>query len=582
MCFVGFSVRAAKSYSAQNGFKQSGRNDKMCSADATNMEEVFASYTSYDTGTTEVHPGDNQFSRKQAMIKKEHVQGITTAFATPNARLNGRQPWKIRVPKVWEMDRECPNAVVMTDHLDAPICMEHAPTRMFEKIMDAIIFVADNTTQVRGAMKRLVQNCVESGCGWEPYKAPMGKVGKTGNWMEVKFGDHAVARKMVSMIFNAKKEGGSGWLEGVLPPDILASTLDMISMLHEITVIGRDLKPTDQQISTFCNLCKKLHWCMVMTYPPSLTGGFYFHTMGNHASKYMRHWKTMGRDSQSSFEKNQKVANASATHTQFGGGVGSRYILPSGQEVRIIQTAVRGVMERHNRVLVRECLPHCDVQFLKTNTQAAEVDYLWKSSVPLSAAQPGGEPQPHRSSSSNSNSGESEEQPTAPARQVDQVGRLQQVDQQLAHSTATRRATRTARQPTTLPSAPTLRTSARAEERRARTGGVTGGAIPRVAPRRQRPAQEGTSAGNSASSDAATQLTQSDDQLVNAARMHTIPEECNLPGATSPAPGAKRSSSQRTPGKTAATPGTIRGRSRLRSEDATDIDAVARSLHLDE
>jgi hypothetical protein len=374
---------------------------------------------------------------------------------------------------------------------------------------------------------------------------------------------------MIKMIYDAKKNNELSWLQGVLPAGITAAAVEMIAMLHDITEIGRSMQPSQSDIDKFCLACKKIHWLFVMTWPPSFTGGFYFHTMGNHAGRYMRYWGTMGRDSNTSFEKNQKVANESATHTQFGGGWGSRFVLPDGTETRVFQTAVRGIMERHNRVLCYECLPHCDIEFLNTNTQAAEVDALWKGRIHEAVATGGsGAPVPAAGRAAATRTSQAAACPAAHGGVGDGVG----IDDNAAAAAAA--------------GAPAAADLAAGPSTRYASSLPANGQPAQPQRKSRKTSQQSSKAAKKANAVAKTTKTKKTGRARMKAVQPVLPvstEDKEQPAPTSPAPGAKRPKSARTPGS--ATPSRNKSRRTLRSEllaQEAEEESPARQLNLED
>jgi len=354
------------------------------SRDAQTMEEVYAAYTAYSVGNVVHHPA-NSGAGSNTGWARQHAK-VDQTCASKMAAMRDDEPFAgnlepgflMRVPIEWPMDRETPKAMFPIHHLCAPPCMEHAPTRIFEGIMNAIMYIA----HLNKTLEQLGQQTAGHG-GWKPVMGDK-KGQKTQGVLDAKFGDHSIPRHLVKAIYDAQHPEDAGqqpsasWLTGILPEPVERAALRQISWLHVITTIGRDPSPSHSDQLKFSELCKRLHWSVVMTYPKDFAGAYYLHCLSAHAGAYMLHWKSLARFMQSAFEKNNKQNNLAAQHSQMGGGLGSEYLMPDGQVTRFFQTATRAILERHNRLDMWAATDVCDLEWLRSEWQAIEVDMLWK------------------------------------------------------------------------------------------------------------------------------------------------------------------------------------------------------------
>jgi hypothetical protein len=284
----------------------------------------------------------------------------------------GRGDRYLRVPIRWEMDLEPEDPFIEFHHMSCPFCMEHAPTRIFEGLMEAILHCAQQ--QPKG-MKRLIGNLQASNMGWVPRK-----MRDSNAWAKVQFGQHTIPRKMVAAIYNAVQDNalGCNWLSGVLPPRLERVTMKQIADLHIITRVGRKALPNKEERQQFMDACRNLPMSIALTWPAKFTTGLYLHCLYAHGAEYMAQLKSLGRFMQSNMEKNQKIANAAMRHSQMGGGKGSIIMTHSGEMARVKQQGIQAVMERRSRALMQSYWRYCDIDWLHNNTQAQQVDRMWK------------------------------------------------------------------------------------------------------------------------------------------------------------------------------------------------------------
>lgn len=333
-----------------------------------NEEEVYAAYTAYSSSSTSrVFPGSSHWQARAATC---NFTKVVKHANSPDQTFKRDCGWLVRVPVVWGMDRHCDRNFVHFDHIDCPPCMEHAPTRIFEHFMEAILFCARQA----GRLPALERNLLVAGLGWVPRRDP-----ESGKLKAVKFGCHSVGRNMVAAV--AECVDGEHWLKGVLPDPLYTAAVQQLRLLNTITKVGRLFTPSAHEQMQFAHACKELHWSIVMTWPPKYTRSLYLHCLSAHGAEYMLTLQSLARFMQSNCEKNQKIANNSMQHSTFGGGWGKEAVLRSGEVVRIQQSAIATVMERRNRRYMDEYLPMCDTAWLKANTQADQVDAMWKGMV---------------------------------------------------------------------------------------------------------------------------------------------------------------------------------------------------------
>lgn len=379
---AGAGQPVASEVGAARFMKESKAGVEFWSRDAQTMEEVYASYTAYSSGNIMHFPGkanerDNKWSRQLAQVKRSCATKIE-AMGDDEPFPGSLEPgFLMRVPIKWEMDRPTPGAMFPMPHLCAPPCMEHAPTRIFEGIMNAIMYIA----HLNKTLQLLGQQTARHG-GWKPVMGDK-KGQKTSGVLDAKFGDHSIPRLLVKVIYDAQRppDGhapAASWLSGVLPEPVERAALQQICWIHQITTIGRTPLPSKADQLTFCELCKRLHWSVVMTYPLDFAGAYYLHCLSAHAGAYMLHWESLARFMQSAFEKNNKHNNLGAQHSQMGGGLGSEYVMPDGEVTRFYQTATRAILERHNRRDLWGAQGVCDLAWLRKEWQAVDVDMLWK------------------------------------------------------------------------------------------------------------------------------------------------------------------------------------------------------------
>ena len=87
----------------------------------------------------------------------------------------------------------------------------------------------------------------------------------------------------------------------------------MFKRLHAINIIGRQLRPTDEDIDKFQHLCNEYHRLLCMNFTDDDYGAFYVHVLCKHGPEYIRHLRSLGKYMNSNVEHHHKIMNRYCT-----------------------------------------------------------------------------------------------------------------------------------------------------------------------------------------------------------------------------------------------------------------------------
>jgi hypothetical protein len=354
-------------------------------AAVSTMEQFFASYTRYLNAGAYVIPFTKEHDVRKGCVtfRPPDAWWSGGAVSSGNAVRARRGTYSVRVPVSWPMDRPCDKAFVDFEHIACPFCIEHAVTRMCESITGNVqaLAIQENT------ILNMQSNMKAAKMQWRPAE-----VKDTGAWRLPQM-DGGAARLIADSMQESldMDDGACAWLHDVLEDEGQRKAIrSQYVQLCTINKLGRIKKPlSDEEVLKFNSACRRLVWEVNCFWPPSMCGALYYHTVYAHGPEYMKEYRTLGKFSQSSLEKNNKNTNKTVEMSTRAGGKKIKVQNSDGTTVMMRSTGPLVVMKKAIRLLASERYStHYDAEFLKTNKQAMDVDTTWKQkrSVEIAAA----------------------------------------------------------------------------------------------------------------------------------------------------------------------------------------------------